>query len=222
MEHAQIHALLVERFGDAVLDLVEGKQPRTVVAADRIGEIALVMRDDPDLAFEYLMCLSGIDWDGYDESGKGKSVKILGYDENGVPETSDRVAEGDFGVAYDLYSYRHRHVFALAVRVPRDPGEVPSTAAVWPTAEWHEREAWDLLGIRFTGHPDPRRILLEENWVGHPLRKDYVMPGAWEEVPLAGRPYAADKFTEDDVVLPQSPGDGGPQGAPKKDDGDGS
>jgi NADH:ubiquinone oxidoreductase subunit C len=143
------------------------------------------------------MCLSGIDWDGYDEQGKGKSVAILGYQEDGTPETSDRVAEGDLGVVYNLFSHGQRHKFTLRVRVPRSAAAVPTVSHLWATAEWHEREAWDLVGIRFTGHQDLRRILLDEAWEGHPLRKDYQMPGAWDGVPLAGRPLS-DK--------PQSPG----------------
>lgn len=222
MEQAQIHALLAERLGDAVVDLIEGVEPCTVVTADGLPEAARLLRDDPALDFDYLMCLSGIDWDGYDVEGKGKSVKILGYDVDGAPETSDRIADGDLGVAYHLYSHAHRHKFALQVRAPRDPGEVPSVAAVWPTAAWHEREAWDLVGVRFAGHPDHRRILLDDDWEGHPLRKDYVMPDRWQGVPLEGRPYAKPEFTPDDVVLPPDAGGGASGGKPgeKKDDAD--
>ena len=140
------------------------------------------------------MCLTGIDWDGYDEAGKGKSVAILGYDGLGQPETSDRTADGDLGVAYHLYSHAQRHKFTLRVRIPRAVAEVPSVAHVWPTAAWHEREAWDLVGIRFSGHPDLRRMLLDEAWEGHPLRKDYVMPSKWAGVPMDGKPYADNPF----------------------------
>jgi NADH-quinone oxidoreductase subunit C len=202
MEATAIHALLQSRFGDAVLDYVDSYEKGSLVAAGRVGEIATFLRDDAALGFESLMSLTGLDWDGYDATGKGKSVDILGYDELGRPETSDRVGEGDLGVAYALYSPRLGHKHTLFVRVPRAAPEVASVAAVWPTAEWHEREAWDLVGIRFAGHPDLRRILLDDAWEGHPLRKDYVMPGAWQGVPLDGRDYAAGKWTEADVTLP--------------------
>ncbi len=202
MEANAIHDLLKQRFADGVLDFVDGLEQGARVDAARVAEIAQVLRDEDDLDFDSLMCLTGIDWDGYDESGKGKSVAILGYDASGKPETGDRVGEGELGVAYALYSHRHGHKFCLFVRVPRNAPEVPSVSGVWPTAAWHEREAFDLAGVSFTGHPDLRRILLEDGWVGHPLRKDYQMPDLWNEVPLAGRSYADAKWGEDDVVLP--------------------
>lgn len=209
MESNAIHALLCEKLALPDLEFVDSYEKGTVVPADRIAEAAAFLREEPSLCFEQLMCLTGVDWDGYDENGKGKSVPILGYDELGRPETSDRVGEGDFGVFYACYSHRHDHRHTLTVRVPRDVAEVPTVSGVWPTAAWHEREAFDLVGIRFAGHPDLRRILLDDAWEGHPLRKDYVMPDRWEGVPLDGKDYAQNPFSEDDVVLPERPGQGG-------------
>ncbi len=204
MEHAAIHALLVEKFADAILAFHgEGPEPAADVAPERIADVALFLRDDPRLELDLLMCLSGIDWDGYDAAGKGKSVAILGYNADGTPETSEREATGDLGVAYHLYSYAHRHKFTVRVRVPRAEPRVPSVTAVWPTAGWHEREAYDLFGITFAGHPDLRRILLEDEWVGHPLRKDYRMPDQWQSVPLQGRPYSVS--TAEPVLPPPTP-----------------
>ncbi len=202
MEATAIHEFLKERFGDDVLEYVDSHEKGALVAAARVADIALALRDEEALDFNLLMCLTGVDWDGYDESGKGKSVAILGYDELGRAETSDRVGDGDLGVAYALYSHRHGHKFSLFVRVPRSAPDVATVSAVWPTGAWHEREAYDLVGINFTGHPDLRRILLEEAWVGHPLRKDYVMPTSWEGVSLEGQDYADAKWDEDAVVIP--------------------
>ena len=192
MEQAAIYRLLVEKLGEsAVLAWNdEGPQPMASVAPEKIAEAAQFLREDPQLDFDLLMCLSGLDWDGYDENGKGKSVAILGYHEDGTVETSDRVAEGDFGVAYHLYSYQHEHKFEMQLRVPRDNPVVPTVSAIWPTAAWHEREAYDLMGIEFSGHPDLRRILLDDAWEGHPLRKDYQMPNQWQEVPMYGQAYS--------------------------------
>ncbi len=205
MEANAIHELLVAKLGDAVVEFVDSYEKGSIIAAEKIAEAAIILRDEPELHFEQLMCLSGVDWDGYDEKGKGKSVKILGYDELGQPEQSDRVGEGDFGVFYACYSHRHGHKFSLFTRVPRDVASVPTVSHVWPTANWHEREAFDLVGIKFEGHPDLRRILLEDEWDGHPLRKDYVMPSEWQGVPLQGQDYAKNPFNEADVVIPTRP-----------------
>jgi NADH-quinone oxidoreductase subunit C len=200
MEEKAIYELLAKRLEDAELVWQEsGPETFALVPAARIHDAALFLREDPRLAFDFLMCLSGIDWDGYDENGKGKSVDILGYNQDGTPETSDRVAEGDLGVAYHLYSYRHGHKFAMQARLPRNSPTVPTVSDVWPTADWHEREAWDLLGVRFAGHHDLRRILLDEGWEGHPLRKDYQMPARWSEVPLTGQPYSKNPYKQDDA-----------------------
>jgi NADH-quinone oxidoreductase subunit C len=206
MEHKAIYELLAEAVGeDSVTFVEDAVEPYVEIAPAKIAEAARLLRDDERLLFDQLMCLSGIDWDGYDEEGKGKSVAILGYTEDGQPETGDHVATGDLGVAYHLYSHRRRHKFTLRLKVPRDAAEVPSVGEIWATARWHEREAWDLLGIRFTGHPDLRRILLEDHWQGHPLRKDYVMPDRWDSVPLDGKPLAVNPFAP--LTPPEPPAD---------------
>jgi NADH-quinone oxidoreductase subunit C len=76
-------------------------------------------------------------------------------------------------VIYHLFSYTHRHVFIVKAQLDRGAPAVPSVEGVWKAADWLEREQFDLLGVQFTGHPDLRRILLPDDWVGHPLRKDY-------------------------------------------------
>jgi NADH-quinone oxidoreductase subunit C len=211
MEPKAIFDLLVEHLGEDAAEWRENElEPYACVSVARIADACTFLRDDPRLEFDQLMCLSGIDWDGLDEKGKGKSVAILGYTEDGKPEESDRVAEGDFGVAYHLYSHSQRHKFALRVRVKRDLAAVPTVSGVWPTAAWHEREAWDLVGIRFTDHPDPRRMLLPEDWEGHPLRKDYRMPDQWSEVPLYGQPYSDNPFTPDAPAADAPAGDDTP------------
>ncbi len=195
MEHKAIYDLLAEHLGAGAIAFHEDAiEPWAEIAKADIVKACTFLRDDPRLDCNQLMCLSGLDWDGYDENGKGKSVAILGYRDDGTPEASDRVGEGDLGVAYHLFSHGQRHKFTLRVRTPRAENSVPTVSGVWATASWHEREAWDLVGIRFAGHPDLRRMLLEEDWVGHPLRKDYVMPGQWSGVPLNGQPYSENPF----------------------------
>ena len=206
MDQKEIYALLAEKLGPAALGFEEeGVDLHADVAPESIRAACEFLRDDERCDFDQLMCLSGIDWDGYDETGKGKSVNILGYTDEGQPETSDRVGEGDFGVVYNLYSHRLRHKFNLRLRVPRDKATVPTVSKVWSTASWHEREAWDLLGIDFVGHEDLRRILLEEHWVGHPLRKDYQMPSNWDGVPLYGQAYSENPFPAPEPAADETP-----------------
>ncbi len=209
MEQKAIYDLLAEKLGEAALGFSEDSgDPVADVAPEKIAEAALFLRDDERLQFDQLMCLTGLDWDGFDENLKGKSAAILGYNDDGSPETGDRVGEGDLGVVYNLYSHGQRHKFTLRVRVARDVAQVPTVSTVWSTAGWHEREAWDLLGIRFAGHQDLRRILLEDDWVGHPLRKDYQMPSEWNGVPIAGKNLVANPFagsTPDDPAPADNP-----------------
>jgi len=85
--------------------------------------------------------------------------------------------EPRFEVNYHLLSLDRRERLRLKVRLPGNDATVPSVVSVWPTANWHERENFDLFGIRFEGHPDLRRILMPDDWEGHPLRKDYPVEG---------------------------------------------
>lgn len=136
-----------------------------VVALDRLVEVCRFLRDDPRLRFDLLNDVCGVD---YLEPDPKKLAKA-GF-------------EPHLEVVYQLSSVAHPgRRLTLKVLLPRSnpPGdlpEVPSVTGVWPAADWHERECYDLVGVRFAGHPDPRRILLNDDWVGHPLRKDYEFP----------------------------------------------
>jgi NADH-quinone oxidoreductase subunit C len=129
---------------------LEAASPFAVVAADAIIEAASFCKSDPDLAFDNLMCLSAVDY---------------------PKETPPRME-----VVYHLLSYKHGHTFALKVHLPRENPTVTTVEGLWGVANWHEREAYDMFGIVFTGHSDLRRILLPDDWVGFPLRKDWVDP----------------------------------------------
>jgi len=108
-------------------------------------------RDDAALAFDVLIDLTAVDY-----------LKYPGREDG--PR---------FEVVYHLYSITHNHRLRLKVRVDEDDASVPSAVALWPIANWLERETWDMFGVRFEGHPDLRRLLMYEEFVGHPLRKDY-------------------------------------------------
>lgn len=166
MTVSEIHARLLERFGPSViLDLkTETRDPWIEVAPAAMAEVAAYLRSDPDLRFDALNDLCGVD---YLELDPKKKVTY----------------EPHLEVVYHLYSYPHRHWCKVKVKLPRWRNgvagalpELPTVSDVWSIADWHEREAYDLVGVRFLGHPNPRRILCPEDWVGHPLRKDYEFP----------------------------------------------
>lgn len=152
----QITDQLVAQFGQAITgSLPDDKHPRIHTTADAWRPIAEFLRSDDALAFDWLACLSGVDY----------------------------VADDQLCVVYDLSSTTHRHDFAVKVYVYRSDPRVPSVMDLWPAADWHEREAFDMFGIIFEGHTDLRRILLPEDWQGHPLRKDYEFPREYHGIP---------------------------------------
>jgi len=149
----------MENFGSPALRRLLEFFPRAVLAthADLGDATALVergsllelmrlLRDEPGLDFEMLTDLTAVDWLGQ---------------------------EPRFEVVYHLYSVKQNHRVRIKSRVPENDPEIASLVSLWPSADWMEREVWDLYGIRFRGHPDLRRILLYEEFEGHPLRKDY-------------------------------------------------
>ncbi|MFQ5706158.1 MAG: NADH-quinone oxidoreductase subunit C [bacterium] len=148
MTPADIHKRLQDKFGDAIVEVgEEALDPWIKIAAEKTLEIATFLKTDAELAFDYLMCLSGLDYG----------------------------AESNLGVVYNLFSMKHKHKITIKVDLPRDNPKVPSVETIWRTADWHEREAYDLFGIQFEGHRDLRRILCPDDWEGYPLRKDYVV-----------------------------------------------
>jgi NADH-quinone oxidoreductase subunit C len=148
VDAAEVFSRLLARFGDAVVFSESGLEPAVRVSPSAIVLVCEYLKNDPALAFDCLSNQSGVDY----------------------PKRND------IEVVYHLVSYRLRHACVLKVSAPRDNPVLPTVAGVWPTAIWQEREIFDLLGIVFEGHPDLRRIMLPEDWVGHPLRKDFVEP----------------------------------------------
>ncbi len=142
------------RFPDAVKDIIEFRGEITlVIDRESLVEIATFCRDTDGLDFSLLANLAGVDY---------------------WPQ------EPRLAVNYVLYSLAHNHMVRLKVYVHGEDAVIPSVTGVWPGANWPEREAWDMFGIRFDGHPDLRRILMPFDWTGHPHRKDY--PLGYEEV----------------------------------------
>jgi NADH-quinone oxidoreductase subunit C len=151
MEITDFKQLIVDQFGEtAVIDIDENATPKALlVDPTQIQAICFYLRDNEKTFFDMLSCLTAID--------------------NG-PEANT------MEVIYNLYSIPHEHSLMLKTTIDRVTCEIDTVEPVWRTADWHEREAYDLLGVTFKGHPDLRRILMAADWEGHPLRQDYVEP----------------------------------------------
>ncbi len=146
MKGEEIVAKLKAKFADAVT-VPEGMIDTTVVVpAAKLLEVAKFCRDEKDLKLDLLHCLSGVD--------TTKAIQSVIH----------------------LDSTVHRHWLAIKCELDRAAPACPSVTPIWPGADWHEREAFDMFGIRYEGHPNLRRILCAEDWEGYPLRKDYVQP----------------------------------------------
>ena len=134
--------------------IIEQKEA-ILVSPDNWNEVSMLLKNESDLDFNYLMCISSYD------KGDGKI----------------------YGVAYNLFSTTKNHY--LEVRVEAEDGiSIPSVVSLWKTANWHEREAYDMMGIHFEGHPNLKRILLSDDWEGHPLRKNFIEPDYYHGMPV--------------------------------------
>jgi NADH-quinone oxidoreductase subunit C len=144
----EIIARLKGAFREAfeVLEIPPGTEPILRLPLEKARDIALFLKDDPELGFDVPLCVSGVDY---------------------PPERIE--------IVYHLFSQTHHHYVTLKLHADRSNPVVPSLTPVWPGANWHEREVFDLLGVRFEGHPDLRRILLPDDWpLVYPLRKDFA------------------------------------------------
>ncbi|HXE73492.1 MAG TPA: NADH-quinone oxidoreductase subunit C [Candidatus Nitrosotenuis sp.] len=117
------------------------------VPSDLLPQALAFLKDDPDCGMHYLEYISAVDW----------------------PPTH-------ITLVYSLWSWEKAHRVVLKTDLPRDDPNIPTVSHLWANADWLEREIYDLFGVWFHGHPDPRRIMMPEDWEGHPLRKDYVHP----------------------------------------------
>jgi NADH-quinone oxidoreductase subunit C len=145
----EIHDALKASLGDAVLEAkLDGViDPWIKIAPDGIKEVSRFLRDDERMLFDSLMLLTGMD------HGNNR-----------------------LGVVYHLHSMKWNHKIVLKVEMSAEQAHVQSVESIWRTADWQEREAFDMFGIVFDGHPDLRRILMPDDWEGYPLRKDYQVP----------------------------------------------
>jgi len=142
---------LADRLGRRFDSLVVARGEVTITAPrDRLLDAMIYLRDEPDLSFRWLSDVSCTDWPGRDPR---------------------------IWMAYHLYSMEHRHRVRVKVGLPPDDLRAPSVSGLHPTADWQEREVYDFFGVTFDGHPNLKRILMPDDWVGHPLRKDHPLGG---------------------------------------------
>lgn len=158
---------LKKKFGDKITGAkLDALDPWIEVSPDGLVEVCQYLKTDPSTQFDMLNCISGVD-----------------YFEVDPKKASKTEWQPHLEVVYHLSSTVKKHTLVLKVMLPRwkndNEGELPdlpTVCHVWRTADWHEREVYDLSGVNFVGHPDLRRILCADDWVGYPLRKDYEMP----------------------------------------------
>lgn len=156
MEPIQIAEHLKEKFPDSVLDTAEYRgQASVTLNKESLLSVCTYLAETADMGFNYLRDLTAVDYLGKKDTR--------------------------FEVVYHLYSINHRHMLRLKVPVQESDCTVDSVCSIWSGANWHERECFDLFGVTFKGHPDHRRILMPEDWEGHPLRKDYPVKGPGRE-----------------------------------------
>lgn len=161
----EIFQILKNNFPDSELTLKTDipLEQFIIISPLDVDKISLFLRDNPDLQFDSLMCLSGVD------DFNGQKIK----DEAG----NEIMQGGTLSVYYHLESTSLRHKLVLKTSTLRENPEVVSVSEIWQSANWHEREAYDMFGIKFINHPDLRRILMPYDWeFGYPLRKDYQNP----------------------------------------------
>jgi len=154
MSFEQIKLLLIAKFGEDVIvgEETGGLQPALLIDPDRIIDVCRELRDNPKTYFDFLSCLTGVDYG---------------------------VEDGRFGVVYHLASIPYQTQLTLKVSKENDRNEdelpsFPSITSIYGAADWHEREAYEMIGMFFEGHPDLRKLLLPDDWEGYPLRKDYT------------------------------------------------
>jgi NADH-quinone oxidoreductase subunit C len=169
MSFEEIQRELSEAVPEAIVEAVTEpcKDPFLVVTRDRLVEVCRALREAAGLGFDILMSITAVDY-----------LPTYGKKKNAKPKEGEDWGPGYFEAVYHFLSTTLNERLVLKVRIPKDGGEpnLPTISGIYPAADWHEREAYDLMGFVFEGHLDLRRILCDDDWVGHPLRKDYVFP----------------------------------------------
>jgi len=174
-----VYNQLKTQFGDAIGEYIETASPFIEVKSESIREVARFCKE---LGFDSLMCLSAVDTKGMKISSSPQENKT----QKPAPPKEE------IQVVYHLNSTFTRDKIALKVCLDRTSPRLPSVSSIWGVANWHEREAYDMFGVIFDGHPALSRILCPEDWEGWPLRKDYVFPERYHDVEHKRKPSGAE------------------------------
>jgi NADH-quinone oxidoreductase subunit C len=182
-----IRDLLAEKLGVEIswTDGTPG-DPSATVPAEHWHEACRLARHQDELFLDFLRAESGVDYPD------DQAIEVVAH----------------------LFSYKHRHGFVLKTRVQRDDPRLKTIEDIWPAANWYEREIFDLLGVHFEGHSDLRRLVLPEDWVGHPLRKDYQEQDSYQGIPTVRPGYP--KFEPGGKKKKKDKDDGDAEDKPKK------
>ena len=163
----EIFRIVKERFGEGILEeRLDGRDPFLVFRPSILKDLARFSREEPRLAFDLLSVISTVDYPPVAASPDGKTP----------------ARKGTIEVVYVLDSTVHRHRLIAKAVLDREAPRLATVEDIWRTADWHEREAFDLMGVVFEGHHNLVRILCAEDWEGHPLRKDYVIPETYHGI----------------------------------------
>jgi NADH-quinone oxidoreductase subunit C len=184
-ENNRLEQTIRDRFGDLVQALTVALGETTLeVSRKKLQAVCLALRDEPVFAFELLLDVCVVDYQDYGISEwQTECTTFTGF-ERGVDssrqERSIAWSKPRFAAVYHLLSITHNHRLRLRIFAEGEPPLLPSVNAIWPAANWYEREAFDLYGVVFEGHPDLRRLLTDYGFVGHPFRKDFPLSGRVE------------------------------------------
>jgi NADH-quinone oxidoreductase subunit C len=188
----QIKARIEAAIPGAKIDIVSNPGPANqqslLIDNEDAPAIAEFLRDDPALRLDFCSNVTGVDWLDRIAKKTVKVKKLVDGEEKEVNESIEEKIPGYLEAVYHLYSMRHKHgpvIIRMRTRDRAEGARLPSLTPVWRSAEFQEREIFDLYGIRFDGHPDLRRILMWDEFEDHPMRKDYVQPDdfEWEPTP---------------------------------------
>ncbi len=150
-----------------------------VLGRQSLLEVARFLKEDPAFAMNFLMDLTAVDYSAFGNQPAPAFFASSGVTVSPSPQIPDEdpwpgpPGQSRFAVVYHFYSMAHKHRLRLVIPVEEADAEVDSLTSLWPAADWLEREVWDMFGIKFRGHPNLKRILMYEEFEGHPLRKDY-------------------------------------------------